>query len=302
MTDQEKIPEEDSSVNTPQPEETGDVSRQLPTTADDETDVSQPQTPNTKPLTSSMEVHHPHHIHHSKKWKGYLFEFLLLFLAITLGFYVENEREHFIERQREKQFIRSLVNDLIADTTKLNNIINARLDRERRLDSLSTLLNSDAPETYTDDLYFYAVTASRTNLVRFLPNDGTMQQLKNSGAFRLIRTRLAADSIAKYDVSIRNLHRQGELEETLIQDYRGASANIFDALKFETMMDSNNNVTRLPGIKPSLLPFTKSELSTWNYKMFSMKALNKAIRRDSRLLLRQAINLLNTLQKEYKLR
>ena len=33
-----------------------------------------------------MEVHHHPHVHHSKKWKDYLFEFLMLFLAVTAGF------------------------------------------------------------------------------------------------------------------------------------------------------------------------------------------------------------------------
>ena len=41
-----------------------------------------------------MEVHkHPHHITHKKKWGEYLLEFLMLFLAVFLGFVAENIRE-----------------------------------------------------------------------------------------------------------------------------------------------------------------------------------------------------------------
>ena len=53
-----------------------------------------------------MEVHH--HAHNAdghrgkKKWTHYLWEFLMLFLAVTLGFFVENQREHYIEHKREK--------------------------------------------------------------------------------------------------------------------------------------------------------------------------------------------------------
>ena len=79
-------------------------------------------------------------------------------------------------------------------------------------------MNSANTGIHTNDIYFHAVSAARTNTIRFIPNDGTMQQLKNSGAFRLIRDRTVADSIAKYDVTIRDLLRQGELEETLIHD------------------------------------------------------------------------------------
>jgi hypothetical protein len=49
------------------------------------------QTINPQPTNpEKMEVHHHGHIHENKKWKEYLFEFLMIFLAVTLGFFVEN--------------------------------------------------------------------------------------------------------------------------------------------------------------------------------------------------------------------
>lgn len=225
----------------------------------------------------------------------------MLFLAVTAGFLVENQREHFIEHKREKQFINSLVNDIKADTTRINRIIVARTERDHKLDSLSSLMNSANTGIHTNDIYFHAVSAARTNTIRFIPNDGTMQQLKNSGAFRLIRDRTVADSIAKYDVTIRHLLRQGELEETLIHDYRQGAAKLFNALVFDRMLDEDNTVSRVIKDNPPLLPYNKSDLYTWNYKLYSMKALNTAIRRDARQFLRQATNLLHTLKNEYEL-
>ena len=58
-----------------------------------------------------MEVHQHTHTPR-KKWTHYFWEFLMLFLAVTLGFFVENQREHFIEHKREKEYIRSLVKDI----------------------------------------------------------------------------------------------------------------------------------------------------------------------------------------------
>jgi hypothetical protein len=247
-----------------------------------------------------MEVHTHSHTP-GKKWTHYFWEFFMLFLAVTLGFFVENQREHMLEHQREKQFIQSLVNDIKTDTARLNTLINNRIAKEHRMDSLTFLLNSPSAGNFTNDIYFYAVTVARTNTIRFIPNDGTMQQLKNSGALRLIRTRAVADSIAKYDVSTRFLLRQGELEETLIDNYREAASKIFNSLIYEQMLDSNNVPTRLPPGDPALLPNYQAYLSDWNYKMFSVKGLNKGIRRDARLFLQQAINLLATLKKEYGL-
>src|SRR5205085_10193866 len=45
---------------------------------------------NPKQQTENMEVHkHPHHVTHKKKWGEYLLEFLMLFLAVTMGFFAE---------------------------------------------------------------------------------------------------------------------------------------------------------------------------------------------------------------------
>ena len=68
-----------------------------------------------------MEAHHPHHITHKKKWGEYLLEFFMLFLAVFLGSVAENIREHIVEGNREKQFIRSLANDIKADTARPKN-------------------------------------------------------------------------------------------------------------------------------------------------------------------------------------
>ncbi len=247
-----------------------------------------------------MEVHAHSHTAR-KKWTHYFWEFLMLFLAVFCGFLAEYQLEHKIEKDREKQFIRSLFYDIKADTASFKRIIQARNIRETSQDSIMFLLNSATPAEYSRELYFHAVTAARTLTIRFIPNDGTMQQLKNSGAFRLIRNRAIADSIAKYDVIIRSALRQGEVEETLIQDYRTAAPRIFNALIFDGMLDADNNPSRLTGENPALLPFDKKDLYVFNYKLFSMKALNKAIRRDIRLLLVQAENLLALLNEKYHL-
>src|SRR5215831_19439439 len=67
--------------------------------------------------TENMEVHkHPHHVTHKKKWKEYLLEFFMLFLAVFLGFVAENIREEAGDNHRERQYMQSLVSDLSADT------------------------------------------------------------------------------------------------------------------------------------------------------------------------------------------
>ena len=247
-----------------------------------------------------MEVHAHSHTPR-KKWTHYFWEFLMLFLAVTLGFFVENQREHYIEHQRENQFIKSLFNDIRSDTANMAKIIMARSAKERMLDSLSFMMNSPRPLDFVKQIYPYAVYVGRTLPYRFVPNDGTMQQLKNSGALRLIRNRAAVDSISKYDISVRNLLGQYAVEENSIEHYRTAAAKIFDALIFSQLMDENAAVVRQTPDNTSFQPYSSRELAEWNYRIYSLNGINKANRRDLRLLLKQATTLLEILRKEYHL-
>ena len=247
-----------------------------------------------------MEVHQHTHTPR-KKWTHYFWEFLMLFLAVTLGFFVENQREHYIEHQREKQFIRSLYNDVKSDTANIARIINARTTKEHFLDSFAYMMNSPDAGKYIHSIYIYAVHTGRTLPYRFIPNDGTMQQLKNSGALRLIRNREVVDSIAKYDINVRNMLGQYAVEENQIEHYRTAASRIFDALVMSAMLDENAAIISAAPDNALLQPYDRRELYEWNYRLYGLNGINKANRRDLRMLLRQAQNLLHLLSKEYHL-
>src|SRR5258708_36071994 len=59
-----------------------------------------------KQATENMETH-AHQLHKvpGQGWKHYLFEFLMLFLAVFAGFLAENWRESVVEHRNEKQYI-----------------------------------------------------------------------------------------------------------------------------------------------------------------------------------------------------
>ena len=224
----------------------------------------------------------------------------MLFLAVFCGFLAEYSLEHKIEKDREKQFIRSLVNDIKADIAHLNTIIEKRNQKVERLDSLFYLLNAPRYTEFGSSLYFNAIHTARLVDIKFTPYDGTLQQLKNAGGLRLIRNRAVADSITRYDVSIRNMEKLGEQEVMVAQEYRLAANNVFDAKVLSSMVDENNVSHRPPG-NPALLPFTSKELEKVNYAIHSIKLITRGMRRDSRNLLEQATNLLAIINKSYHL-
>jgi hypothetical protein len=247
-----------------------------------------------------MEVHAHTHTPR-KKWTHYFWEFLMLFLAVFCGFLAEYLLEHKIEKTKEKQFVESLVNDVKADIVHLNNIINNRSSRQIRLDSLTLFLNSPEYGKLGSSIYYNSIFVSRRIDIRFIPNDGTMQQLKNAGGLRLIRNHVVFDSITKYDVGIRNLEKIGETEEIVIQDYRTTAAKIFNPVVLDKMFDAENNISR-PTDNPALFSFDKNILNELGFKLQTTKVLNRANKLNAKKLLKQAVNLLNTLEKEYHLK
>jgi hypothetical protein len=144
-----------------------------------------------------MEVHS--HTHTArKKWTHYLWEFLMLFLAVFCGFLAENLREHKVEHNREKQYMESLITDLMADTAHLNEGFPRKEERIAAIDSLFEYFS-----IYRDKKI---IPAYVHNLMRrsswdraYDRNNITMTQLKNSGGMRLIRKKNVADSILSYD-------------------------------------------------------------------------------------------------------
>ena len=107
-----------------------------------------------------MEVHaHTHTAR--KKWTHYLWEFLMLFLAVFCGFLAENQREHMIEHQREVKYITSLIKDLELDIISLKQASDIRKKYINYYDSLVYLLK-DNNDSDLNDIYFYARHAGRT--------------------------------------------------------------------------------------------------------------------------------------------
>ena len=51
-----------------------------------------------------MEVHH-HPTVDKKNFKEYFLEFLMIFLAVTMGFFAENIRKYFSERKTAKEYL-----------------------------------------------------------------------------------------------------------------------------------------------------------------------------------------------------
>ena len=97
-----------------------------------------------------MEVHHGHHA--PKNWKEYFVEFLMLFTAVTLGFFAENVREHYIESHRESQYMESLLADLKIDQANLKNSIPYQQKRVEAMDSLFLFFKNNVVSSFDSNI------------------------------------------------------------------------------------------------------------------------------------------------------
>ena len=252
-----------------------------------------------------MEVHaHTHTAR--KKWTHYFWEFLMLFLAVFCGFLAEYQLEHTIEKDREKQFINQLYRDIKFDTTSLRKVIESRKRKADLLDSLSILLASGNLQDQSSELYYLGRYATRFYDVRFIPNDGTLQQLKNAGNMRLINKSSSAVAIIEYDVELRNVLALFEQESAGREDYMKVASGIFDGSVLDSMvsMDIENlsaygRISR-PAGKP-LFNADKEKLFQLRYLTHYLKGNNVLNLRVDQELLNRAEALLVILKSDYRL-
>jgi hypothetical protein len=144
-----------------------------------------------------MEVHPHGHMHSDKKWKEYIFQFAMLFLAVTLSFFVENQREHYIEQERAKVMAASMIDDLRADTSEVRRAAKQLLRIIGELDTLMTELEKPAREQ--NDSLIHVIGFERiANFNMFDPQTGSYDQVKNSGSLRYFRQELVK-RMSEYD-------------------------------------------------------------------------------------------------------
>ena len=183
-----------------------------------------------------MEVHGHTHTPR-KKWTHYFWEFLMLFFAVFCGFLAEYQLEHMIEHQREKQYIRSLVNDIKSDIRQLEEIDK---DWEEGLHAADTLLKFLAEkDAYINSGPAFDLVYRATGFTDFVSNDGTIQQLKNSGGLRLLRKSKIADSIMAYQKMVdRVTIKQAGMNDA--QQFMNRVTDLFDVINIVSATEKKN--------------------------------------------------------------
>jgi|SRR5678809_1148835 hypothetical protein len=215
-----------------------------------------------------MEVHHHSHTER-KKWSHYLWEFLMLFLAVFCGFLAENQREHFVEHQREKVYINQFLNDLTNDTIAFSRFIENSKRNELRMDSLILMMKTYKDGDATEYLYYLArILFGRIDRLQY--NKRTYNQLKNSGGLRLIRKKNALDSLSLFFESLEWVDLQNQLQVDRQTLYGLEIGEVFNAWTIDSIF--NTRFTK-PNSSPPLLTTDTRSLNRFIIRLHILKGV-----------------------------
>ena len=252
-----------------------------------------------------MEVHH--HSHTSrKKWTHYFWEFLMLFLAVSLGFYAENTREVILHKKEVKSQLNSMLSDLQSDVTLFDSVTDRNSYGAQMADSLVELLHSDI--TNTPEIYFAARTVT-ANLGYYYTNTKSFDQLKSAGLLRYIRNKELLDSIGAYYVSFHWLANQIDLLRLKLDEIHKGNALLFDSHVFQQMISTRiigsanlggpRTTLNKPAVNPNLLSADAKDINTVSLNYHYYSSTIKFYIRMGNTLQNRAKKLIEIINKEY---
>ena len=245
-----------------------------------------------------MEVHAHTHTPR-KKWHHYFWEFFMLFLAVTLGFLVENLREHFVETKKEKQYIQSLIADLKEDGRAISQELTAQQKRIVMMDSMITILNDPVRIGGNEGLLYYWARISPR--LRTLPvNTRTFEQLKNSGNFRLVRKIETSNRIMGYYENIPSIRLLENIFLREFDQYKILASRIFDPSVFINMEKKNGDIVRTDK-NPPLQSYDPATLKQFSVFTVYMNGSARGLLLLAEELNRKGKEMVDYLQKEYHL-
>jgi len=173
-----------------------------------------------------MEVHHHPHVE-KKNFKEYFLEFIMIFLAVSLGFFAESLREYITEHKHAKEYAIEMISDLKSDTTDLEDWIRYTSYAAGFTDTLMQLLSDNDPKQIpSGKLYWYGLWGGAHHV--FVAHDATIHQMESSGSLRYFTNDLLNSDVAQYEQLCRSWEKLAEMDIAIYTEVRKARAKIFE--------------------------------------------------------------------------
>lgn len=150
------------------------------------------------------------------RWKKYVFEFVMLFLAVFLGFVAENARENFAEKQQARELAKSFYEELKSDSIAVASKIQGRLKKEHAIEYMVSFFRDSSLTSSSKALstnFIWAITV-RTPII-FTPRTVVLEQLKSSGSLRYFKNKELRNLIGDLSVAIDYIKTRQEYENSI---------------------------------------------------------------------------------------
>jgi hypothetical protein len=130
-----------------------------------------------------------------KRPKEYLLEFLMLFLAVSMGFIAENIREQINEKRRAHEMIVAFRKDVEQNQYLLDSLIERNTAQIHYMDSLSHTIGFNGQPL---DLQKFSAELNLW-MYRFMNRKNNFEQMKSVGTLRNIKDFNLLDQILTYE-------------------------------------------------------------------------------------------------------
>jgi hypothetical protein len=261
---------------------------------------SWPEDPNdtqfsTPSPETEMEVHHhPQLDHKPKPWKEYLLEGLMIFLAVMLGFIAENIREDITNNEHVRQLTFQMVQDLKADTLRLDDVIANENKILRSNDTLFKLLQEPMEKLDTKKIQQVAINAH--NMWPFHPSLGAITAIKNELHLKQFSNSEIISYIARYEGNVELLHTVQDItlqyQRTFLDPFfirHFTPANLDAAFKHSSKLDEK------------MRNLTQEDLTQLGAEMVLIRINNDELIRDNQELKQDAVDMMQYVTKQYHL-
>ncbi|MBY0433812.1 MAG: hypothetical protein K2U26_06850 [Cyclobacteriaceae bacterium] len=157
-----------------------------------------------------------------KDWKKYLFEFLLIFLAVFLGFLADNIRENYTEQQQAISLAKSFYEELKNDSVSVVSKIEGRMQKAKSIMYMVDFFH-DSSLTSTSKskglpYHFVWAMAARSPII-FTPRTVVLEQLKSSGSIRYFKNDRLQKLIGDLSVAVDYIESRQQYEDRIFATY-----------------------------------------------------------------------------------
>jgi len=251
-----------------------------------------------------MDVHYLPSNRHIKSAKEYILDFLIIFLAVILGFIANDTRQTYVEKTKATEYARLLKDDMKSDLTAIQLVYNDKEWIETKYDSVEVILATKDIREYNEFIYYVERYLDKNP--QFTAQDITYQQSRSIGNNPVIKNQKLNKDIASYYQHYSQYRAiESSYETSGKNDLSEIESKLFNPRDLASL--DNNKVTGFQSVV--LRPSTELKPIRRDIdflKFFYIKVDNaKKQANTTKLLLKElkleGTNIMNGLQKEFNL-